>query len=156
MLGRTFNDAEGVTGGPEVDVLSEQLWKTAFHADPNIVGRSAKIGGRMRTVVGVMPQSFHFFQADGIVHRKGVWLPLQPTSEMLYDRGYHFFMVIGKLRSGQPRTDRTRSWMPLPPHPKEGQPKQIHIRTFFLPGAADGPDTATAVCAVQARSRWFC
>ncbi len=101
MLGRTFNDAEGGHQRPPKWMFSRnKLWKTAFHANPNIVGRSAKIGGRMRTVVGVMPQSFHFPEQMGSFIEKGVWLPLQPTSEMLYDRGYHFFMVIGKLRSG--------------------------------------------------------
>ena len=100
LLGRTFNDAEGLAGGPDVVLLSEHLWRQAFHSNPNIVGQSARIGGRMRTVVGVMPQSFHFPDSMSPYIEKGVWLPLQPTSEMLNDRGYHFFMVIAKLRSG--------------------------------------------------------
>lgn len=100
LLGRTFNDAEGRAGGPEVVLLSEQLWRQAFHANPSIVGQSARIGGQSRTVVGVMPQSFRFPEQMGSFVQKGVWLPLQPTAEMLNDRGYHFFMVIGKLRSG--------------------------------------------------------
>ena len=32
--------------------------------------------------------------------RKGLWLPLQPSKEMLGDRGYDFFIVLGKVRSG--------------------------------------------------------
>src|SRR6185369_4013073 len=31
---------------------------------------------------------------------KGIWLPIQPTGEMLNDRGYHFFSIIGRLRPG--------------------------------------------------------
>jgi putative ABC transport system permease protein len=100
LLGRAFSDAEGLAGGPDVVMLSEQLWRQAFHSSPNIVGQSARIGGRLRTVVGVMPRSFHFPDSMSPYIDKGVWLPLQATSEMLNDRGYHFFMVIGKLRSG--------------------------------------------------------
>jgi putative ABC transport system permease protein len=100
LLGRAFSDAEGLAGGPDVVMLSEQLWRRAFHSSPNIVGQSARIGGRLRTVVGVMPRSFHFPDSMSPYIDKGVWLPLQATSEMLNDRGYHFFMVIGKLRSG--------------------------------------------------------
>ena len=32
--------------------------------------------------------------------KKGVWLPIQPTQEMLKQRGYHFFNVAGVMRPG--------------------------------------------------------
>ncbi len=100
LLGRTFTEAEGQTGGPEVVLLSEGLWRQAFHADPAIVGRTVKIGDNPYTVIGVMPDSFHFPEELGPDLQKGVWLPLQPTGEMLKDRGYHFFNVVAKLRPG--------------------------------------------------------
>jgi putative ABC transport system permease protein len=98
ILGRAFNASEGLTDGPEVVLLSENLWRETFHSNPNIVGQSAKIGGKVRTVVGVMPNTFHFPEQMGSFIEKGVWLPLQPTPEMLKDRGYDFFMVVGELR----------------------------------------------------------
>jgi hypothetical protein len=58
LLGRTFTDAEGQTGGAQATILSEGLWRQAFHADPRIVGRVIRIGGIGRTVVGVMLFSF--------------------------------------------------------------------------------------------------
>jgi len=100
LLGRTFTEAEGEAGGAQVVVLSESLWRGAFHADPGIVGRVAKIGGKYHTVVGVMPGAFHFPESMGADMHKGLWLPLQPTAEMLKDRGYHFFNMIGELRPG--------------------------------------------------------
>jgi putative ABC transport system permease protein len=100
LLGRTFADAEGQTGGPNVALLSEGLWRQSFHANPGIVGQVVKIGGKPCTVIGVMPGSFHFPEEMGPDLRKGVWLPVQPTGEMLKDRGYHFFNVVGELRPG--------------------------------------------------------
>jgi putative ABC transport system permease protein len=100
LIGRTFTQAEGLSGGPEVALLSESVWRETFHSNSAIVGQSVKIGGKMRTVVGVMPRSFHFPEQMGSSVEKGVWLPLQPTPEMLKDRGYHFFMVIAELRAG--------------------------------------------------------
>jgi predicted permease len=100
LLGRTFIDAEGQAGGPQVVMLSENLWRGAFHADPGIVGHAVNIGGKSRTVVGVMPNAFHFPESMGADMQKGLWLPAQPTAEMLKDRGYHFFFVIGELRPG--------------------------------------------------------
>jgi putative ABC transport system permease protein len=100
LLGRTFTQAEGEANGPQVALLSEGLWRQSFGADPQIVGRTIKIGGIASTVVGVMPTSFHFPNEIGPDIEKGVWLPLQPSTEMLKERGYHFFDVIGELRPG--------------------------------------------------------
>jgi len=100
LLGRIFVDAEGQSGGPAVVLLSEGLWRESFHADAGIVGQAVKIGGQPHTVVGVMPRSFHFPEEMGPDLQKGVWVPLQPTAEMLKDRGYNFFNLVGKLRPG--------------------------------------------------------
>lgn len=99
-LGRTFTDAEGQAGGPQVVLLSDEIWRQSFQADPGIVGQAVKIGGQSRTVVGVMPRSFHFPEQLGPDMDKGVWLPLQPTAVMLKDRGDNFFNVVGELRPG--------------------------------------------------------
>ena len=58
------------------------------------------MGGKPTTVVGVMPASFSFPDNMGPDLGKGVWLPLQPTPEMLKDRGYDFFNVAGIMRPG--------------------------------------------------------
>lgn len=100
LLGRTFTSAEGLTGGPPVVLLSEALWRETFHADPNIIGGAVTVGGKPMTVVGVMPASFLFPEQMGGDMAKGVWLPIQPTSEMLHDRGYHFFNVLAVMRPG--------------------------------------------------------
>jgi predicted permease len=47
-----------------------------------------------------MPSSFHFPEGMGPDLQKGVWLPVQPTGEMLKERGYHFFNVVADLRPG--------------------------------------------------------
>jgi predicted permease len=99
LLGRTFTEAEGETGGPQVVLLSERLWRQSFHADPSIVGQAIRIGGEPHTVVGVMPESLRFPEEIGPDMQKGVWLPLQPTTEMLKDRGYNLFNLVGELRS---------------------------------------------------------
>ena len=100
ILGRTFTEEEGNAGGPAVVLLAEGLWRQTFHADPGIVGKSVKFSGKPYTVVGVMPASFRFPEQFGPDLQKGVWMPLQPTAEMLKDRGYHFFQVVGVLREG--------------------------------------------------------
>ncbi|HEY1894826.1 MAG TPA: ABC transporter permease [Terracidiphilus sp.] len=100
LIGRTFYDAEGLSGGPSVVLLSEGLWRASFHSDPRIVGQVVKLSGKPYTVIGVMPATFNFPEQFGQDLQKGVWMPLQPTPEMLKDRGYNFFQVVGVLRPG--------------------------------------------------------
>jgi len=100
LLGRAFTGAEGESGGARVVLLSEGLWRESFHADPNVLGQTVRIGGEPHTIVGVMPKSFHFPEEMGADLQKGVWLPLQPTAEMLKERGYDLFNLVGRLRPG--------------------------------------------------------
>ncbi|HUB50978.1 MAG TPA: ABC transporter permease [Terracidiphilus sp.] len=100
LLGRTFTASEGEANGAQVAMISEGMWRGTFHSDPGIVGRIVRIGGQARTVVGVMPATFHFPESMEPEIDKGLWLPLQPTPEMLKDRGYDFFLIVGRLKNG--------------------------------------------------------
>ena len=59
QLGRGFTSQEDRPGQPRVVILMYDLWKTQFHSDPNILGKTVTLDGYPRTVIGVMPQSFH-------------------------------------------------------------------------------------------------
>jgi putative ABC transport system permease protein len=100
LLGRVFTDREGEPGGPQVVLLSEGLWRERFHADPEIVGRTIRLNEKPQTVIGVMPSSFRFPEAATEGLDTAVWFPLQPTDEMLKDRGYNFFQILGELKPG--------------------------------------------------------
>ena len=52
-IGRLFTAADGKPGVNSV-VISDEIWKTRFNADPRIVGRSINLGGRFLHVVGVL------------------------------------------------------------------------------------------------------
>ena len=58
------------------------------------------IGAKLYTVIGVMPGSFRFPEQTGSDLQKGLWVPLQPTPEMLKDRGYNLFNVMAELKPG--------------------------------------------------------
>lgn len=98
LLGRTFTEDEGQTGGPQVVLLSEGLWQEAFSADQGIVGKTVRVNGKPRTVVGVMPSKFRFPETMGDDLHKGLWLPIQATTEMQRDRGSHFFYIVAALK----------------------------------------------------------
>ncbi len=77
-LGRTFTADEDTPARRDAVLLGDALWRSAFGADPGVVGRTVRLDGGLSTVVGVMPRGFkHPYQSD-------LWRPLgyreDPTS----------------------------------------------------------------------------
>ncbi len=101
LLGRALSPKDGERGAAPVAVLSEQLWRSRFGADPGIVGASITLDQRASTVVGVMPGGFRtpfFNQTDQ------VWIPLVQdplfSAWMTRPPQAHWLPVIARLRSG--------------------------------------------------------
>ncbi len=135
LLGRTFTEDEGQTGGPQVVLLSEGLWRQAFNADPQIAGKTVRVNGKPRTVVGVMPSSFRFPETMGDELRKGMWLPVQATTEMQRDRGSHFFYIIAALKPGVTLTQEQSELQAIAQHirqidPEKGKDIAFHIASY--------------------------
>jgi putative ABC transport system permease protein len=59
-LGRYFLPGEGKAGGERLIILSDELWRRRFGADPGIVGRTIRSIDRTYIAVGVMPPGFNF------------------------------------------------------------------------------------------------
>jgi putative ABC transport system permease protein len=53
VRGRLFDQSEGRAGTDDRVLLSEDLWRTLYHADPSIVGRRVTIDGQALLVVGI-------------------------------------------------------------------------------------------------------
>ena len=119
LLGRTFTEDEGQPGGPQVVLLSEGLWRQAFNADREIAGKTIRVNGKPRTVVGVMPASFRFPEMMGQDLHKGLWLPIQATTEMQRDRGSHFFFIVAGLKPGVANPGASRVGGHCSAHPSD-------------------------------------
>lgn len=83
-FGRTLlpDDDRPPVGAP-VAVLSHALWRGAFGADPDALGRQFRFGGLSLQLVGVMPAGFSGHTAQ----RVDLWLPL--SSAMHGSPGWH-------------------------------------------------------------------
>ena len=94
-LGRAFLPGEDVAGNEHVVVISDDLWRRNFAANPNIVNQTIPVNGQQYTVVGVMPQ-----ELSALYRTVQMWSPLVfPETDRL-DRGNHKYLVIGRLKSG--------------------------------------------------------
>jgi hypothetical protein len=60
-LGRAFIDADGREDAPLTVVLSDALWRTAFGADPGVLGHVVTLNNTPHVVIGVMPRDFRIY-----------------------------------------------------------------------------------------------
>ena len=56
--GRLFGPQDFALGFAEAAVISDGLWRRAFGADPNILGRKIRLDNDLYTIVGVVPPGF--------------------------------------------------------------------------------------------------
>jgi hypothetical protein len=59
-LGRSFTAQEQQPGRDGVVVLSDAVWRSQFHADMQVLGKTVRINDTTVTVIGVMPAGFRF------------------------------------------------------------------------------------------------
>ena len=93
LLGSVISPANKDAG--MTAVLSHDLWRTQFAADPTIVGRVVRLDGTPYTIIGVMPANFRF-------PNRGVelWAPLILAQDDNNDRTNAYFDVVGRLKPG--------------------------------------------------------
>ena len=60
MLGRTFSRADVAPGAAKTAVLGYGYWQRHFGGDRSVIGRSITANGKIRQIIGVMPQNFRF------------------------------------------------------------------------------------------------
>ena len=96
LIGQTFQDGDDGPNRGQVLILSYNLWKTRFHGDPTVIGRSLLVDDRQRNVAGVMPPAFGFPSST-----TEIWVPinLDPSNFTGYWYGGNLSM-IGRLRPG--------------------------------------------------------
>ncbi len=100
LLGRAFLPADGEPGAAPVAVISEDLWRGRFGADPALVGRTIDLDKRSFTVAGVMPSSFRF-SFDGPSRQLWVQILQDPLFSGFAKRpNGHFFAAVARLKPG--------------------------------------------------------
>ncbi|HEU4996091.1 MAG TPA: ABC transporter permease, partial [Gemmatimonadaceae bacterium] len=91
LKGRTLTEQDESPAEPPVVVISHRLWNTRFESDPQVVGRTVKVGTATATIVGVMPEGFGFPVSERI------WMPLRVNGAVLPPRTGPMVSVFGRL-----------------------------------------------------------
>jgi putative ABC transport system permease protein len=95
-IGGVFDESDDEVNGAKVVVLSDQLWRERFNADPKIIGQTIMLTQQSFTVVGVMPPTFAFPRGVDL------WTPLLAAMNQrgVESRGMTFLQAVGRLKPG--------------------------------------------------------
>ena len=100
LAGRTLLPEDGKQGAAPVAVLSENLWRSRFGANPAIIGQSVTLDMRSFTVVGILPASFRYPEG---APPQDVWISIAQDpvfGPRLLQPGTPVFSGIGRLKPG--------------------------------------------------------
>ena len=135
LYGRVLQAADYNPGAPPVFVLRYKTWKAHFNGDLNVLNKVFVLNGTARTLVGIMPPRFGWYDAD-------VWIPKMPHAGMslgfagLPERWF----ILGRLRHGvsvaQASADLTGIVNPLSKLRPQDYPAQFQL--FAVPFGHSG------------------
>jgi putative ABC transport system permease protein len=96
--GPGFRDEDGLHDTTTVVMLSHAAWQRLLGGDPSAVGRTVRLNGIPRTIVGVLPRNFVPPEGDpDFFQPLGVSLFMKNPITV---RGSHNFHFVGRLRPG--------------------------------------------------------
>ncbi len=109
-LGRPFSAAEDRPDGPDVAVLSHELWARRYGADSGLVGRTIRLDGTAYTVTGIMSPGTEPVWRHG---RPDLWIPigLDPAEDYRQSSG-RYLQAVARLKPGVP-LERAQAEMAL-------------------------------------------
>lgn len=95
LYGRALQPMDYQAGSPPVFVLRYKTWKAKFNADPKVINKVFVLNGTARTLVGIMPPRFGWYDAD-------LWIPKTPHPGM--STGFaglpERWFVLGRFKRG--------------------------------------------------------
>jgi putative ABC transport system permease protein len=100
QLGRNFTEDEGRPEGKPVVMLSDAIWRSRFHADREIIGRTIILDTTPQTIVGVLPGNIQF----PFVGPADIWTPryfeLSLMTPQRLRMGVGYLEMVARLRPG--------------------------------------------------------
>ncbi|MEQ1932939.1 MAG: ABC transporter permease, partial [Fimbriimonadaceae bacterium] len=92
-FGRGFRAGEDAQNA-RVAVLSDELWRSRFGADPAILGKQVRLNGELHEIVGVTPAAMSFPASAE------AWILADATPRFRTTRGDFHLRCVARLKSG--------------------------------------------------------
>src|SRR5918996_421921 len=96
FLGRDFYPGEDLPEAPRTVILSYASWQKRFGGKQEIIGQPITLNEMPHTIVGVLPQNFHF----ALVEKPEFWTTLHPAGYCGQARDCHYLNGVARLKDG--------------------------------------------------------
>lgn len=98
VLGRNFTPDEAVRGQNWSSVIiSHRIWQERFGGSPDVIGRTLRMNGLVRTIVGVAPEGFRWPEIQDF------YIPLAPDPPDVEGREDQLATTAARLKPGVSR-----------------------------------------------------
>jgi predicted permease len=95
-LGRDFHAGEDLPSASQSVLLSYAAWQKRFGGRANVLGEAVTLNGVSRTIIGVLPQDFHFAP----VEPAEFWSTISTDKNCAKQRGCHNYLGVARLKDG--------------------------------------------------------
>jgi len=100
VLGRDFYQGEDLPEAPQTVILSYASWQKRFGGKPDIIGQPVTLYEVPYTIIGVLPQNFHFAPLENAEF----WTTLHPALHLAGTcdarRSCHYLNGLARLKEG--------------------------------------------------------
>lgn len=96
LLGRDFYAGEDLPEAPRTIILSYAAWQKRFGGKLDVIGAPITLNELPYTIVGVLPQNFHFAPVEGAEF----WTTMHPAGDCDLRRSCHFLNGVARLKDG--------------------------------------------------------
>jgi predicted permease len=104
QLGRLLLPEEDKPGRGSTALLSANLWRRRFSADPHIVGKSITLNGKQTTVAGVLNPEFRLdsevLPSEDPMDKIDIFMPLPLGADAAQRRGDENYNLVARLKPG--------------------------------------------------------
>jgi len=138
-VGRFFAPGEDRSGAPAQMILTDGLWRRQFGANPDIIGKPARLNGGNFTVIGILPPDFRLLFPDGANVKADVQVYITFLDDLeKRERDTGFLRMIGRLRRGvtvkQAQSEAETIATQLRGEAKEYAEQSLHLTVASLQG----------------------
>jgi predicted permease len=125
--GRPLQEGDARPGAPPVMMLGQELWQTKFGSDPQVIGRSVRLGQQMRQVVGIAPAGMRFPPQS----RAEVIVPLTMPAQAPAQRKSGWTFGTGRLKPGMTVADLDAQLATLSRQMEQDHPSQNQGSMYY-------------------------
>jgi putative ABC transport system permease protein len=108
LAGRVFAENARDSDGSQDALISEDLWRSRFHSDRSVIGRTLLIENQPFKIIGIIPERYRGANLNWSDPPQ-IWIPLSATDlvlphfkelGVLRSRSMRFLLMLGRLEPG--------------------------------------------------------